>query len=233
MFLRGPTGLIWSMKKLKCSLSYMKSTMGQVTFFFFVSSLSLAGCNFLPGFDHSGRSGLWFLAFWQRKNYFFLGSSSMSIDSNVSQAIKNSGKISMTKNLVFPDKTVETTLTATKFENGNWKNTTDIWPKHVYFKQQLCDFGIDKQNFPENSVIYISQGYLTIKDKKKLYYVDYYLIGQINECANPPENLEDYVCQDREVKIYRPRYDPVTGNFLGLYETLGYIMVSGDQRSTF
>ena len=33
----------------------------------------------------------------------------MSIDSNVSQAIKNSGKISMTKNLVFPDKTVETT----------------------------------------------------------------------------------------------------------------------------
>ena len=68
----------------------------------------------------------------------------MSIGSSVSQAIKNSGKISMMKNLVFPDKTVETTLTATKFENGNGKNTTNIWPKHVYFKQQPCGFGIDK-----------------------------------------------------------------------------------------
>ena len=61
MFLRGPTGLKCS---LNVVLSYMKSTMGQVTFFcLFVSSLSYAGCNFLPGFDHSGCSGLWFLAF--------------------------------------------------------------------------------------------------------------------------------------------------------------------------
>lgn len=32
---------------------------------------------------------------------------------------------------------------------------------------------------------------------------------------------------NREVKLYRPRYDPVMGNFLGLYEILGYIMVRG------
>ena len=58
----------------------------------------------------------------------------------------------MTKNLVFPDKTVETALVATKFENGNGKNRTNIWPEHGYFKQQPSDFGLDKENFPENSL---------------------------------------------------------------------------------
>ena len=126
-------------------------------------------------------------------------------------------KISMTKNLVLPDKNIETTIVATKFENRNGKSTTRVLPEYGYFKQQSCDFGIEKKKFPENSIIYINQGYLTIKDNKKLYYADYYIIGQINECINPPEDLENYVCQDREVKIYRPRYDPITGSFLKLY----------------
>ena len=33
--------------------------------------------------------------------------------------------------------------------------------------------------------------------------------------------------------MYRPRYDPVTGTFLGLYKILGYIMVSGDPQEYF
>ena len=37
----------------------------------------------------------------------------------------------------------------------------------------------------------------------------------------------------REVIMYRPRYDPVTGTFLSLYETLGYIMVRADPQEYF
>ena len=37
----------------------------------------------------------------------------------------------------------------------------------------------------------------------------------------------------REVIMYRPRYDPVTGTFIGLYETLGYIMVRADPQEYF
>ena len=44
-----------------CSELYEKYYGAGNFFFLFVSSLSLAGCNFLPGFDHSGCSGLWFL----------------------------------------------------------------------------------------------------------------------------------------------------------------------------
>ena len=87
-------------------------------------------------------------------------------------------------------------------------------------------------NFLENSLIYINQGYLTIKDNRKLFYAEYYLIGQSKECANPPEDIEIYVCADRQVKVYRPCYDPLTGNFFGLYETLEHNVVRGIQRST-
>ena len=50
----------------------------------------------------------------------------MQIYNRISLVKQNSRKILMTKNLAFPDKTVETTLLATKLENGNRKNKTNI-----------------------------------------------------------------------------------------------------------
>lgn len=49
-----------------------------------------------------------------------------------------------------------------------------------------------------------------------MYYADYLLIGQIIEASNPPENIDTYVCKEREVKLVRPRYEVSTGEFLGL-----------------
>ena len=42
---------------------------------------------------------------------------------------------------------------------------------------------------------------------------------------NPPEDLKNYECQPSEAKIYRPKYDTVSGEFLGLFQTLGYLTV--------
>ena len=63
--------------------------------------------------------------------------------------------------------------------------------------------------------------------------MDYFLIGQVNECLNLPENFETYKFKDREVKMFRPRYDNVTSHFQGLYESLGYVMVYGDMEEHF
>ena len=87
-------------------------------------------------------------------------------------------------------------------------------------------------NFLENSLVYINQEYLTIKDNRKLFYADYYLIGQSNECANLPEDIEIYVCADKQVKVYCPHYDPLTDHFFGLYEALEHNVVRGIRRST-
>ena len=63
--------------------------------------------------------------------------------------------------------------------------------------------------------------------------MDFYILGQINECINPPEDIQNYVSKEIEVKMYRPRYDPVPGQLLGLYETLGLIVVRGESSEHF
>ena len=92
---------------------------------------------------------------------------------------------------------------------------------------------LDKKNYPENSMIYLNQGYLTIKDNKKLHYTDYYLLGQIIECIKPPEEILNYVCNEREFKIHRQRYDIATAQFLGLYKSLRFLVVRGDPNKHF
>ena len=62
---------------------------------------------------------------------------------------------------------------------------------------------------------------------------DHVLSDQIIEAINPPENISNYVCKKREVKIYRPCYDIATGQFLGIYETIGYLIVKGDDGEHF
>ena len=132
----------------------------------------------------------------------------------------------MTKN-IFSGNRVETTITAEK--TSFKRDTVDVWPDYGYFKHQPCD----KENFPENSIFYLNQEYQSVKDNKKNCYADYFLIGQVNECLNPPEDLQHYKCKDREAKMYRAKYDTTTGTFKGLYETLGYIMVQRCIKSIF
>ena len=61
-----------------------------------------------------------------------------------------------------------------------------------------------------------------------MFYAHYYILDQIIEAINPPKKTENYVCKDREVRFYHPRYDTQTGQFLGLYESVGYLIVKGD-----
>ena len=68
-----------------------------------------------------------------------LGSINSSIGNSISDAIKRSRHISLTKNIAFPERNFETTIVATKFEIGHVKNTC-VWPEYGHFKQQFCDF---------------------------------------------------------------------------------------------
>ena len=50
---------------------------------------------------------------------------------------------------------------------------------------------------------------------------------------NPPKDVVNYVCKEREVKFVGLRYSPTTGEFLGLYETIGFLIVRGDKEEYF
>ena len=127
-------------------------------------------------------------------------SKSTEIDIGISQAVRDSSKISMTKNIF--EGRVETTLTA---EKASFKrNTTDVWENYRYFNQQTCDFSIEKANLPEMRILYINQAYQSYKDNKKIYYCDYFIIGQVTPCLNLRQDLKNYECQPNEAKNYRP-----------------------------
>ena len=106
-------------------------------------------------------------------------STTTAVDNAVSDAIKLSKQISLTKNISFLEKNIETTIVASEFddENGQVFSTSRIWPEIGYFNNQLTNFNMKKVNYPENSVIYVNQAYLTVQNSKKMFYVNFYLIG--------------------------------------------------------
>ena len=67
------------------------------------------------------------------------GSCNTQIDSGITQAIQNSSKISLSKN-IFSDNRIETTVSAEK--NRFKRNTTDVWLRYGFFKQNKKTFSV-------------------------------------------------------------------------------------------
>ena len=95
-----------------------------------------------------------------------------------------------------------------------------VWKEANFGGELRTDYNMEKVNFPENSLIYINKAHLTIQKNKKIFYCDYFILGQIIEACNPPNHIHKYELQDREVKFFRPRYNKYTSESLRLYETI-------------
>ena len=50
---------------------------------------------------------------------------------------------------------------------------------------------------------------------------------------NPTEDLTSHKFKSNEAKIFRPKYDTVSGGFLGLVEILGYLTIRGGSTEYF
>ena len=123
------------------------------------------------------------------------------------------------------DGRMETTITAEKDPIGLKCNSPDLWLKCGYFKQQACGFSVEKTNMPKMTAFYINQAYLSYKDNKEIYYCGVFILSQVRPMLKPPEDLKNYVPKENKAKIVRPKYDVVSGQFLGLVETVGYLTV--------
>ena len=167
----------------------------------------------------------------EKINFFLIGApvSVSAIDSGISSAVRDSSKLSMTK--VLHNGRMETTITAEK-DNGK-RNSTALWNKNGYFSSQVCDFSLEKANLPKMTIFYVNQAYLSYKDNKKIYYTDVYIIDQVVPLLNPPEDMKNYVPKSDELKIIKPKHDPVTGQFLGLIESLSNVTVRDEQVHFF
>ena len=66
-----------------------------------------------------------------------------------------------------------------------------VWTKFGYFGQQRTDYKLEKVNFPENALFYINQAYLNVQKSKKVFYAEYFLLGQIHESSNQSSNIKN------------------------------------------
>ena len=80
---------------------------------------------------------------------------------------------------------------------------------------------------------YINQGHQSFKDNKKVYYNDVYIIAQIMPLSQQPKNIENYELKEDEVKIVQPRYDPVSGELLGIEYCVALVTVRDDPEEQF
>ena len=133
-------------------------------------------------------SNVWFI--------LFLGHSQPSlnfgIDSAASSVIKKANVLTLTKeSAAGSSKNFVTKLVAENKVDGEPCETAGerVWVKSGYFDDIRTDYNMENVNFPEKSLFYVNQAYLTIQKSQKIYYADYFLIGQIIEAANPPDDI--------------------------------------------
>ena len=108
--------------------------------------------------------------------------------------------------------------------------------KDGFFGTINPDLSIHKKDFPENALVYINQAYLTVKDGEIMIYCDYVNLGQLIPLKNPPEDLDKAIKNDKTntlTMMFVPIYDNTTGQFLGVKESLGYIMVRNEPEESF
>ena len=74
---------------------------------------------------------------------------------------------------------------------------------------------------------------MTVKENKKNFYCDFFILRQLVEVANPPEDISTYQLKEGEVEMVRPKYNPDTVEFLGLYEMVGFIVARASPKELF
>ena len=113
-----------------------------------------------------------------------------------------------------------------------------VWQRDGFFDKINPDYSTHKNDFPENCLCYINQAYLTVKDRDTMIYWDYIILRQIVVFRSPPDsegdNIDKLIKNDKKlVKIYMPMYDLTTGKFLGVKESVGYIMIRNQEDEVF
>ena len=90
-----------------------------------------------------------------------------------------------------------------------------ILAENGFSRDVKSDFNIHKIDFPENVLIYINPAQLTNK-KEAIIYCTYVILGQIVPLSNPPQDLDNYVCKENEIKILAPLCNKANVKFKGI-----------------
>ena len=94
----------------------------------------------------------------------------------MSSGFKKASLVSMSKAATANDKNLSTKIVAATFENEiGFEEVSEerVSRKVGYFNTRKSSYSMEKVNFPENTLLYMNQSYLTIKKKKKNFVVTF------------------------------------------------------------
>ena len=140
----------------------------------------------------------------------------------------------LSKEMTYKDRSLKTQLVITENEGKDVLTGEKVWKNNGFFGDIKPEMNIEKVNLLENILIYVNQSYLQIVKSNDIAMHNHnFILGQLITAANQPTDIENYVCNDNEVKLFCCIYDLATGEFKGIREQLAYIVLRGDQHEIF
>ena len=151
--------------------------------------------------------------------------------SRSSIAKKRNNLMSLSREFSDSKKSVRSQYTVSSMVVDGEKHSCEkVWKNNGYFGELKMDFTLHKKDFPENSLIYVNQAYISSKDGEAVIYCDYVVLGQLLVLKNPPASEPE---NSSYLKLYSPSYEREQGRFLGIKEYLAYIMIRGYEDECF
>ena len=141
----------------------------------------------------------------------------------------------LSKEVTSKDQQLKTQM-AISFQDDDSKNTKKVWQESGFFDDHRSDLTIPKANFPENTLVYINQGSVSlVKGGGQAIYLELVVCGQLMPVAipDPTINLETHVFKKNEALLYVPIYNKATGLYGGLTKMLAHITLRGDESERF
>ena len=129
---------------------------------------------------------------------------------------KKANMLYMSKEMTNKDNNLKMQMYLTS-DSDDSKGIEKIWAKDGLFREQRSDLTLLKADFQENLLVYVKQGTVsTVNGGDQAIYLVNIVLGQVIPLANSPPDIEDYICQENEVKMLVPLYDVNTGDFKGV-----------------
>ena len=148
--------------------------------------------------------------------------------------IQNANMLLMSKEVSDKDRSMKTQLLLTTSGSDEKISGEKVWKVNGYFGEVKPEMNIEKVNIPENTLLYVNQGFIsTVKNGDLAMYVHNFIIGQLLVAANQPEDISQYQCKENETKLLTCVYDLESGKFKGLRLMLAYIIIRGDEDEVF
>ena len=90
-------------------------------------------------------------------------------------------------------------------DNNDSSASEKIWLTNSFFGDQRSDLTVSKENFPENTLLYLNQGVITnLKAGDRPVYLDYVILAQILPASICPPIIDNYEFGENEVLLLVP-----------------------------